>query len=258
LGILLLGDYLIIRSPGWILKTLVGIALIASLFIPYIRRFTKPALPIFGWLITFYACQFIPNEYRPRHIFVNILPTLERVLYGASLSEIISKHTHPALDILAWLPYGVIHFSFPFILSFLLFLYGPPRSANVFGQAFGYMNIAGVLTQLLFPNASPCKWKKKSGFKIGFGVGCILNAFFFSSLLFSSFSTLRVRNDLWIFTGRLFYTRRTWRTSTNRRYPRAETLWINIWWIPLGVWCLPISALRFRNDRNAICHIPLS
>ncbi|KAI8343117.1 hypothetical protein BC941DRAFT_388030 [Chlamydoabsidia padenii] len=155
LGILLVGDYSVIQRPGWIIKTILGIALILSLFIPYIRRFTKPALPVFGWVITFYACQFIPNECRPNHIFVNILPTLERVLYGASLSEIISKHTHPILDILAWLPYGVIHFTFPFILVFILFLVGPPKSANVFGQAFGYMNLAGVLTQLVFPNASP-------------------------------------------------------------------------------------------------------
>ncbi|CAO3584270.1 unnamed protein product [Absidia cylindrospora] len=155
LGTLLIADYIIIQSPGWILKTLIAIALASSLFIPYVRRFTKPALPIFAWLITFYACQFIPTSYRPSHIFVNILPTLERILYGASLSEIISKHTHPVLDILAWLPYGVIHFSLPFILAFILFIFGPPRSANIFGQAFGYMNIAGVLTQLLFPNASP-------------------------------------------------------------------------------------------------------
>ncbi|CAO3643724.1 unnamed protein product [Cunninghamella blakesleeana] len=155
LGLLLICDFIIIQSPGWILKTLIGAALISSFFIKFIKRFTLPALPIFTWLITFYACQFIPLNYRPSHIFVNILPTLERILYGASLSEIISKHTHPVLDILAWLPYGVIHFSFPFVLALLLFLFGPPGAVNIFGQAFGYMNIAGVLTQLLFPNASP-------------------------------------------------------------------------------------------------------
>ncbi|KAI9309212.1 hypothetical protein BJ944DRAFT_280747 [Cunninghamella echinulata] len=155
LGLLLICDYIIIQSPGWILKTFIGVALMSSFFIKFIRQFTLPALPIFTWLITFYACQFIPLSYRPSHIFVNILPTLERILYGASLSEIISKHTHPVLDVLAWLPYGVIHFSFPFILAFILFIAGPPGAVGMFGQAFGYMNIAGVLTQLLFPNASP-------------------------------------------------------------------------------------------------------
>lgn len=152
---IMLIDFILIQSPTLIPRLLLAVLLIASFWIPYIKRFTVPALPIFTWLITFYACQFIPIDYRPTHIFVNLLPTLERILYGANLSEIISKHTHPVLDILAWIPYGIVHFSFPFILSVLLFIYGPPGSLKVFGKAFGYMNLAGVLTQLLFPNASP-------------------------------------------------------------------------------------------------------
>ncbi|KAG2195591.1 hypothetical protein INT46_011837 [Mucor plumbeus] len=152
---IMLIDFILIQSPTLIPRILLAVLLIASFWIPYIKRFTLPALPIFTWLITFYACQFIPINYRPTHIFVNLLPTLERILYGANLSEIISKHTHPVLDILAWIPYGVIHFSFPFIFSFLLFIFGPPGSLKVFGKAFGYMNLAGVLTQLFFPNASP-------------------------------------------------------------------------------------------------------
>lgn len=148
-------DFVIIKSPTILPRLLIAFAFIATFFIPYIRRFIIPALPIFTWLLTFYACQFIPTHYRPTHIFVNLLPTLERILYGANLSEIISKHTHPVLDLLTWFPYGVLHFSFPFILSVLIFVYGPPGSLGVFGKAFGYMNLAGVLTQLLFPNASP-------------------------------------------------------------------------------------------------------
>ncbi|CEG67253.1 hypothetical protein RMATCC62417_03710 [Rhizopus microsporus] len=152
---LLLIDFIIIQAPTIIPRSILAALLLSSFWIPYIRKFTLPALPIFTWLITFYACQFIPIDYRPNHIFVNLLPTLERILYGANLSEVISKHTHPVLDILAWLPYGVIHFSFPFILALLLFVFGPPGCLKVYGAAFGYMNLAGVLTQLLFPNASP-------------------------------------------------------------------------------------------------------
>lgn len=164
LGFLLSVDFFIISTPTLLPRLLIAAALIASFWIPYLRRFTLPALPIFTWLITFYACQFIPNHYRPNHIFVNLLPTLERILYGANLSEVISKHTHPLLDILAWLPYGVLHFSFPFLLALMLFGLGPPGCLKVYGTAFGYMNLAGVLTQLLFPNASPCKKiKKKEG-----------------------------------------------------------------------------------------------
>lgn len=151
-------DAVIIQSPPWQIRLVLAILLtVSATIIPYLRRFIVPALPIFTWLITFYACQFIPNEVRPNHIFVNVLPTLERVLYGGSLSEIISKHQHPVLDILAWLPYGIIHFSFPFVLAVILFVFGPPGSLDVFGEAFGWMNLWGVLTQLLFPNASPCK-----------------------------------------------------------------------------------------------------
>ncbi|KAG0165671.1 Aureobasidin resistance protein Aur1 [Apophysomyces sp. BC1034] len=152
---LLILDFIIIRSPNLVFRLVIGMLMISAMMIPYIRQFAIPALPIFTWLITFYACQFIPLDYRPTHIFVNILPTLERILYGASLSEIISRHTHPVLDILAWIPYGVMHFSFPFVLALILFIFGPPGALDIFSQSFGYMNIAGVLTQLLFPNASP-------------------------------------------------------------------------------------------------------
>ncbi|KAI7868454.1 hypothetical protein BDF14DRAFT_1724632 [Spinellus fusiger] len=155
LSILLSINIFFIKAPSLSIRLFISVLFLISLKIPYIRRFTLPCLPIFTWLITFYACQFIPTEYRPKHIFVNILPTLERILYGANLSEIISKHTHWILDLLAWLPYGVIHFAFPFIFSFILFLFGPPGSLKVFARAFGYMNLAGVLTQLMFPNASP-------------------------------------------------------------------------------------------------------
>lgn len=151
-------DAITIQSLPWQIRFVLGIVLaLSATVIPYLRRFIVPALPIFAWLATFYACQYIPNDFRPKHIFVNVLPTLERVLYGGSLSEIISQHQHVFLDIVAWLPYGIIHFSFPFILAFMLFCLGPPGSLDIFGETFGWMNLCGVLTQLLFPNASPCK-----------------------------------------------------------------------------------------------------
>ncbi|KAI9281091.1 hypothetical protein BY458DRAFT_430223 [Sporodiniella umbellata] len=155
LGLLLSVDFYVIQTPSFVPRLLIATLLGVSFFIPYVRRFTLPALPIFSWLITFYACQFIPIHYRPHHIFVNVLPTLERILYGANLSEVISRHTHPVLDILAWLPYGIIHFSFPFVLALLLFVFGPPGCLKTYAGAFGYMNLAGVITQLFFPNASP-------------------------------------------------------------------------------------------------------
>lgn len=154
-------DLVVIQFPPLWCRLILASLLLISPWIPYIRRFIVPALPILTWVITFYAVQFIPTHMKPQHIFVNILPTLERIIYGANLSEIISQHTHPVLDIIAWLPYGIIHFAFPFIFALILFIFGPPKSVAVFAGAFGYMNLAGVLTQLFFPTSPPCKCKSK-------------------------------------------------------------------------------------------------
>ncbi|KAI9265236.1 hypothetical protein BDA99DRAFT_508099 [Phascolomyces articulosus] len=155
IAVVLLIDLIIIQSPPWYVRLILGILLAASTMIPYIKRFTIPAMPVFGYLLSFYAVQFVATEHRPQHIFVNILPTLERILYGANLSEIISNHQHPVLDVLAWFPYGIVHFSLPFIFAAVLFVFGPPGSLDVFGLAFGWMNVLAVLTQFLFPNAAP-------------------------------------------------------------------------------------------------------
>jgi hypothetical protein len=34
---------------------------------------------------------------------------LESILYGANISDLLTRATNPFLDVLAWLPYGVIH-----------------------------------------------------------------------------------------------------------------------------------------------------
>lgn len=150
-------DFSFVRSPPLIFWIFLMILLLTGTAVPYVRRFIIPFLPIFTWLITYYTCQFIPIDMRPQHIFVNVLPTLERILYGNSLSDLISRHTHPVLDILAWIPYGVIHFSLPFAFSCIMWFFGPPGCLDVFASAFAYMNLAGVLTQFLFPCAAPCK-----------------------------------------------------------------------------------------------------
>lgn len=98
--------------------------------------------------------RFIPSELRP-HIWVRVLPALENVLYGANLSNILSAHTFSALDLLAWLPYGILHFALPAVCTAALFLFAAPGSAPVFAWAFGWMNISGVTIQLLFPCTPP-------------------------------------------------------------------------------------------------------
>jgi len=91
---------------------------------------------------------------------VKVLPALENVLYGANLSNILSAHTHPLLDILAWIPYGIGHFALPAICSAILFLFAAPGTTPVFARAFGYMCMLGVTFQLIFPCTPP--WYEKS------------------------------------------------------------------------------------------------
>ncbi|KIX06791.1 uncharacterized protein Z518_04767 [Rhinocladiella mackenziei CBS 650.93] len=144
----------IIESPGPMVKTAVATLLLASLIFPITRQFFRPFMPIAAYLIFFYACRFIPAEWRPP-IWVKVLPALENILYGANLSNILSAHKNTVLDLLAWFPYGLGHFGAPFVCSAVMFIYGPPSTVPVFGFAFGYMNLFGVITQVLFPCSPP-------------------------------------------------------------------------------------------------------
>jgi hypothetical protein len=126
-----------------------------AMLVPFTSQFFLPATPIFSWLLLFYSSQFIPKDYRP-HIWVSVLPTLESVLYGANISDLLTRHTHPILDLMAWFPYGLMHFVLPFVVAAFLFIFSPPGAVKFWGAAFGYMNLAGVLIQIVFPCAPPC------------------------------------------------------------------------------------------------------
>lgn len=142
------------QHPGPMMKTLISTALMTGMVIPITRQFILPFLPIAGWLVLFYSCQFISSDYRPG-IWVRVLPALENILYGANLSNILAAHKNSFLDVLAWLPYGITHFGAPFVCSGIMFIFGPPGTTPTFARAFGYMNIAGVTIQILFPCSSP-------------------------------------------------------------------------------------------------------
>ena len=98
--------------------------------------------------------SFIPAEYRP-HIWVKVLPALENIFYGANLSNILSAHKHVVLDVLAWLPYGLLHFGGPVVWAGVMFLFAAPGTVPVYARTFGYMNIVGVIIQLIFPCSAP-------------------------------------------------------------------------------------------------------
>lgn len=86
---------------------------------------------------------------------MKVLPALENIFYGANISNILSAHKYVALDVLAWIPYGLLHFGGPFFWAALMFLFAAPGTLPVFGQTFGYMNITGVAIQLIFPCSAP-------------------------------------------------------------------------------------------------------
>ncbi|KAF2477909.1 aureobasidin resistance protein Aur1 [Lindgomyces ingoldianus] len=144
----------VMESPGPFAKTFVAALLMLGLVLPAIRQFLLPFLPALTWMLLFYCCKFISSDYRPS-IWVRVLPALENILYGANLSNILSAHKHVVLDLLAWIPYGIVHYVSPIIVSACMFLWGPPGTLPIWARAFGYMNLAGVIIQLVFPCSPP-------------------------------------------------------------------------------------------------------
>ena len=59
------------------------------------------------------------------------------------------------LDLLAWLPYGICHFGAPFVVAGFIFIFGPPTTLSVYGYAFGWCSLMGVMCGLLLPCSPP-------------------------------------------------------------------------------------------------------
>lgn len=141
----------------FLIKLPILAAFVACFLVPLTSQFFLHALPIFTWLALFFSALKIPHLWKPA-ISVKFLPAMETILYGDNLSNVLAETNNSVLDVLAWLPYGIIHFALPFVVALLIFLFAPPSSLRSFGFAFGYMNLSGVLIQLLFPSAPP--WYK--------------------------------------------------------------------------------------------------
>ncbi|KAB5518720.1 hypothetical protein GE09DRAFT_510472 [Coniochaeta sp. 2T2.1] len=150
---------MVITPPAPFIKLTMAAGYSLLLLMPITQQFFLPSLSIWTYLIYFFSSRFIPTEVRP-HIWVKVLPALENVLYGANLSNILSAHTHPLLDIIAWIPYGLGHFGLPLIVSALLFVFAAPGSTPAFARAFGYMCVLGVFIQLNLPCTPP--WYEKA------------------------------------------------------------------------------------------------
>lgn len=147
----------IMTTPPFPFKLVIPAAYISAILFPITSQFVWPATPIFAWLITFFSARFIPSSARPS-IHVALLPALESVLYGANISDLQTRYTNAVLDVLAWLPYGVLHFVLPFVVALVLWTVGPKGAVQFWGRAFGWMNLMGVCMQVLLPCAAPCEW----------------------------------------------------------------------------------------------------
>ncbi|KAJ7334861.1 hypothetical protein DFH08DRAFT_749935 [Mycena albidolilacea] len=124
------------------------------LLIPFTSQFFFRAIPIFAWLLIYFCSRYIPKTLRPP-IKVSLLPTVESVLYGANISDILTRFTHPILDIVAWLPYGFFHFTLPFAVAAFVWLFRPKEVLHLWARVFGYLNWTGVFIQIVFPCAAP-------------------------------------------------------------------------------------------------------
>ncbi|KAI5957704.1 AUR1 [Candida theae] len=147
----------IIYPASIVYKLPVLLGLLTILSVPATSQFFLPALPILTWLGFYFTSSKIPHSWKPA-ISVKVLPAMETILYGDDLSNVLATITNRGLDILAWLPYGLTHFGAPFVVAAIMFFFAPPTSLRSFGFAFGYMNLFGVMIQLMFPAAPP--WYK--------------------------------------------------------------------------------------------------
>lgn len=98
--------------------------------------------------------RFVPSDWRPA-IWVRVLPAMENILYGANISNILSAHQNVVLDILAWIPYGLCHYGAPFVVSLILFFFGPPGTTPLYARTLGYISMIAVFIQLAFPCSPP-------------------------------------------------------------------------------------------------------
>ncbi|CAK7898454.1 inositol phosphorylceramide synthase [[Candida] anglica] len=149
----------IIFPANFFLKLLILSSFVSCFLIPLTSQFFVHALPIFTWLALFFSAGKIPNSWKPA-ISVKVLPAMETIMYGDNLSNVLATINTAFLDIWAWLPYGILHFSAPFVVAAFIFVFAPPTSLRSYGFAFGYMNLLGVMTQIFFPAAPP--WYKNA------------------------------------------------------------------------------------------------
>ncbi len=154
LGLLAMFSLYITHST--VLRIGIPVAWGLAVLLPITSQFFWPGTYILAWVLVFFTSRFIPQTWRPP-IHVVLLPALESILYGANISDLLTRYTHPILDIIAWLPYGLIHFAIPGVVAAILWVFGPRGAVQFWAKAFGLMMLYGVLIQLVVPCSAPCE-----------------------------------------------------------------------------------------------------
>ncbi|KAH9272054.1 hypothetical protein BASA83_005641 [Batrachochytrium salamandrivorans] len=127
-----------------------------------IKMWTATLLPILLWLLLFTNCKYIPLEWRPE-IHVNLLPALDNFFFSTGIRLSLSAVIAAALG-LAWTRSVCNGRIFPIgATSGRVALPAGIWSISLFLKALGWQNIAGVVTQLIFPCAAPW-YNDKFGF----------------------------------------------------------------------------------------------
>lgn len=146
------------------------------------------AIPILLWLGLFLGAVNVPASIRPP-ISVWLLPRLDYLLFDSpfgllffsvfvvSVTFLLTRSHLSAFavfmplvmrvlgqlatyqctfaDILAWIPYGVLHYASPAVAAFSFLFFTGVNNTVVFAQCFGMQNFTAVVIQLLCPTAPP-------------------------------------------------------------------------------------------------------
>ncbi len=90
---------------------------------------------------------------RVRHFAIQL--TFASVWFYLNFDHMFKDNYIKTLDIMAWVSYVLGHITVPIVVAIYLYLFCPPGICGTFGLSLGLLNLMGVFTHLIFPNAPP-------------------------------------------------------------------------------------------------------
>ncbi|GFP69301.1 inositolphosphotransferase 1 [Saccharomyces cerevisiae] len=106
----------------------------------------------------FFADQFLFGDYW-HELTVQLPDNTSKLFFWSFISSsaflLSDANFTKTKDLLAWFSYVILHLTAPILTAVYLYVFQPPGTLKCFSFALGLQNIAGVLTHLLVPMASP-------------------------------------------------------------------------------------------------------